>query len=359
MGRAANNFDCIRLIAALMVVVSHSFSLTGTGASEPFMRWLGGYDSGGHIGVAIFFVISGYLVSGSVMRRSTTDYLASRALRIIPALVLVTCFEVFVIGPVFTNLPLSAYFSDVLTWKHLTNPLVFTLQFRLPGVFETLVVSGVNGSLWTLPAECALYLILPAVMFCGLLTKRGSVLLFACFALAYFVATGYFGLNNWTNRGPLIFRGILAFDAIKLATFFFAGAALWANRDVIPLHSGGAIICGIILFAAARTATAGLAYFICLPYLVIFAALKLPVISLEKVGDLSYGTYVFAFPIQQSLITIFGLGSIGPNELTLMTVPVTLALAFLSWRLVEQPALRFRTRQSHPAGHELVINRAA
>jgi peptidoglycan/LPS O-acetylase OafA/YrhL len=93
-----------------------------------------------------------------------------------------------------------------------------------------------------------------------------------------------------------VLRWIMVYSAFKLATFFFAGAALWANRDVIPLHAVGSIICCALLLAASQTYTAPVAYFLCLPYLVIFAALKTPVVSLEKIGDLSYGTYLFAFP---------------------------------------------------------------
>ncbi|MBO0798929.1 MAG: acyltransferase, partial [Blastocatellia bacterium] len=195
-----NNFDCLRLIAALMVLCSHSFALTGT-PFEPFVAWFGGYDTGGGMGVAIFFIISGFLVSGSVERRATIDYLASRALRIVPALAVVTCFEVLLLGPAFTTLSLSAYFSDFSTWSHLANPLIYRIDLWLPGTFKELPNSAVNGSLWTLPYECSLYLILPAVALCGGLTKRGTIIVCAaCFA-GYFTVSGYLGLTA-SNPGP-------------------------------------------------------------------------------------------------------------------------------------------------------------
>jgi peptidoglycan/LPS O-acetylase OafA/YrhL len=336
-----NNFDCIRLIAALLVLVSHSYALTGASDREPFVRWLG-YDSGGGIGVTIFFVMSGFLVSGSVARRSTVDYLMSRIMRILPALALVTCFEVLVIGPVFTSLPLSVYFSSPETMQHLTNAAVFPVHFGLPGVFTSLVHPVVNGSLWTLPAECGLYLLLPAIAFCGGLTRRGAILAFLLCAAGYIVSNIYFGLT-WESQGPEVVRGIRLFAMLKLATFFFAGSALWTNRDTVPLNVGGAIVCGGVLFAVMGTTSAQAAYFLCVPYLVIFAVLKTPVISLEKVGDLSYGTYLFAFPVQQSIVSIFG-ASVGPLFLTVIALPITLVLAFLSWRFVERPALRWRSR---------------
>src|SRR5262245_53522115 len=80
-----NNFDIIRLFAALLVLISHCYPLTGV-ATDPFAHYFGEYDTGGGWGVAIFFVISGFLVTRSVMERSTWVYLRSRVLRIVPAL---------------------------------------------------------------------------------------------------------------------------------------------------------------------------------------------------------------------------------------------------------------------------------
>jgi peptidoglycan/LPS O-acetylase OafA/YrhL len=325
-----------------MVVVSHSFALTGT-PFEPFSNWTG-YDSGGGIGVAIFFVISGYLVSGSVERRSTADYLASRALRIMPALALVTCFEVLVIGPAFTTLSLPAYFSNIATWGHLANPLIYGINFWLPGTFKNLPNIAVNGSLWTLPIECGLYLLLPAMAFCGGITKRGTAIAFAACCAAYFIATSWFGLTT-QKQGPEVLRGVETLSAVKLTTFFFAGAALRAYRDDISLNAGGAIICCALLYAAAWTPVAMAVYFACLPYLVIFIAFRPPAISLERIGDLSYGIYLFAFPVQQSLITMFHLDQ-RPIRLLELAIPVVVSLAFLSWRYVEAPALRLRSRKT-------------
>jgi peptidoglycan/LPS O-acetylase OafA/YrhL len=112
------------------------------------------------------------------------------------------------------------------------------------------------------------------------------------------------------------------------------------------LDTGAAIICGVVLFAAAGTVVATLAYMVCLPYLVIFIALKTPVLSFDKIGDLSYGTYLFAFPVQQSLIWLFGFEHIGPIGLSVVAVSITFLLAFASWRLVEKPCLQLRKRMS-------------
>jgi len=327
-----NNFDGLRLFAALLVLFSHSFSAAGR--PEPLIERIGGQETFGTIGVAIFFVISGYLVSASFSRRSVPDYLKSRALRIIPALVLISCFDVFVIGPAFTTLPLSAYFMNPATWSHLANLRVFGISEYLPGVFSSLPIQAVNGSLWTLPPECSLYLALPVVAFFGGATKRGSVIVFGVCAISSFIL-----LWLWVGEGIHGFR--VPALAAKLATYFFAGSALWANRDSVSLRGAGAFGCVAMLCVLGPTPAQSVAFATCLPYLVIFAAVKTPVLSLEKIGDLSYGTYLFAFPIQQSLVAMYGFG---PWLLMTTAVPLVLMLALASWRLVEAPSLRFRKR---------------
>lgn len=338
-----NNFDSLRLMAAMFVLIYHSYALTGAAGPDPFYKYLGGYDSGGGIGVAIFFVISGYLVSGSAARHTTLNYIASRALRILPALIAVSVFDVFVIGPLFTSMSLPDYFSSPQTWDHLANPMIFGLTGSLPGTFTNHVVPAVNGSLWTLPIECGFYLLLPVIGFCGALTRIGSLAVLGACLIAYAIAVTWFGLD-WAHPGATVIRGVSVFYGLRYAVFFSAGSALWLWRDWIAPNTGGALIAGALLVAASQCFAAPLAYFLCLPYLVIYAAVSLPHLPLgEKIGDLSYGTYLFAFPIQQAVLSALGPAT-GPNTLSLVAIPITLLLASASWRWIENPALQLRNR---------------
>jgi peptidoglycan/LPS O-acetylase OafA/YrhL len=90
------------------------------------------------------------------------------------------------------------------------------------------------------------------------------------------------------------------------------------------------------------TPVAPIAYVTCLPYLVIFAALKTPALPLERIGDLSYGVYVFGMPVQQGIIASFH-GQVSGEVVAAITTPIVLVLAFASWRLVEKPVLGWRT----------------
>ena len=324
-----------------MVVIGHSYAMVTT-KGDPFYFYLGGYDSGGGFGLAIFFVISGYLVSQSVLRRSTADYLVSRVLRIVPALCLVTCVEVLVIGPIFTKLSLAEYFSSGVTLGRFWNPAVFPITLFLPGVFTSLRIPFVNGSLWTLPVECSFYLVLPIIAFFGALSRRGSIVIVCLSIVGYFVATTYFSLG-WDARGPELLRGVSLYVALRYAVFFVLGAALWVNRDRVPVTGGGAMLCCILLFAGVGAPASVLLYMLCLPYLVIYVATKTPVVSIRKIGDLSYGLFLFAWPIQQSLQETFS--HIGPRTLTITATAIGLAVAYASYWTVESRFLKLRKKR--------------
>ena len=169
-----NHFHLLRLAAALLVLFAHCFHLLDRAGDEPIGRWFLRLDAS-LLGVTMFFFISGFLVARSWdTRGNLPEFLVARALRIAPALWLALGVTVFVLGPLFTTLPLPAYFSDPATWKYLALNAVLRTQYLLPGVFESNPLPGVNGSLWTIPLEVTLYLILGVVGWAGLLGHDGT-----------------------------------------------------------------------------------------------------------------------------------------------------------------------------------------
>lgn len=336
-----NNFDALRLGAALLVMASHSYPMTGAG-SDPVTRIFPGI-SGGDMAVAAFFVISGFLVTISAGRRSPFDFVRARLIRILPALIAVTLFAVLIVGPIFTTLPLASYATSRGTVAYLGNAYVFGLQFRLPGTFAGLPVQGsVNGSLWTLPLEVAMYAILMVLTASGLRTRRGSLGVALLFVAAFAISATYYGLG-WNNRGPMLFSNVQVYPFLRYAIFFFIGAALSFWLEWIPLRWPAALGVAATWVVSAHFNLFYPIFFLALPYLVIYIAMALPAVDLRKIGDLSYGTYLFAFPIQQSVVQIFGKG-IGPWGLMATATPIVLAVAFISWRWLEKPALGWKMK---------------
>lgn len=334
----SNNFDAIRLFAAVLVIVSHSYPISGR--SEIHLL---GYDTVGGFAVAVFFIVSGFLVSKSVEQRTTLDYLAARALRIVPGLIALTLFEVLVVGVAFTTNPIFEFLRDRSTLSHVLDPLIYWNRPSLPGVFSSLPISAVNGSLWTIPLEVTCYLILPVIAALGLLKRPWPLFVVAAVALTLIVETTVYKLS-WGNQGGAIASNVPLFSFTRNALFFVIGSAYWVYRDRIALDPGLAI-CAVVMFVvSSEYELQQVVAYAALPYLVLFVALYRPVSipALKNLGDCSYGTYLYAFPIQQSLVSLLGTGH--PTRITLLAVPIAIAIGVLSWRFVEEPALRRRTR---------------
>lgn len=335
-----NNFDIIRMIAASLVLISHSFPLAGH-SYEPFAR-LGGYETGGGFGVNAFIVISGFLICRSVERGDIEAFYRARFLRIVPALAVVTLLQVFIIGPLFTDASLMQYFS--LNLRQFLNVFVFTVVPSAPTVFTDLPHGQViNGSLWTLPIEAAFYVVI-SFLFVGQVLRPARF-----WVVLVILAAGYYQLQvsgcSWADQCGMIARNLPLYSTTRLAVFFSIGAACWIYRDHIPLSPWIAFFALVALALAASNPgiVKDVFFFVCFSYLVVFFGCyaKVEVNWYEKLGDLSYGTYVFAWPVQQIVLSLFGL-EMSPYVFAIIAFVPTLILAYASWNLVEKRALLFK-----------------
>lgn len=335
---ANNNFDLLRIGLAVLVIYCHCFSLKHSDF-EPVNAYLH-YGYGGNLAVYGFLVISGFLVTRSLCERSIDDYVFARIARVIPGLALITLVEVFVIGAIFTKERLWTFLSYV-GFRHLWNVTVFGLDSRLFAVFpDTTPPWLMNGSLWTIPIECSFYIILPIIMLTAGL-RRSVVPLFLLSLIAQ-PAAKYFELSQ-EAPGASLLTNVHAFPFIDLSSYFFAGAAAWMVRDRIPFNLGLLSISLIGLYAAAGAALSDLALKLFLPYLVLYASMAGGIGTRLKraIGDLSYGTYLFGFPITLSVIA--AAGGLSVHQTFFVAIAITLACAWLSWRFVEQPCLRAKS----------------
>src|SRR5579884_3235028 len=178
----ANNFDALRLFAALAVVFSHSFLIAeGSEASEPFVRLTGNQCVLGLVGVFVFFVISGYLVTESWCRRpAPLRFATRRLLRIYPGLAVNALVSALLLGPLVTGMSLGAYLASPELGKFFAH--ILTLNpgpLQLPGVLFAKNSVGllVNGSLWTLRYEVMMYGLVLLLGIAGLLRPWVAVLL--------------------------------------------------------------------------------------------------------------------------------------------------------------------------------------
>lgn len=336
-----NNFDFMRFVAATLVVFSHSFPLIGKFDQEPFMRW-SGHFGGGALGVAIFFVMSGYLVTASRQNSANAlQFLLKRALRIFPALAVVVLLSVFVLGPLLTTLPLGTYLLHPGTRGYLWN-IALWLHFTLPGVFSGLPYSGpVNGSLWTLPIEASMYVAVAILGAIGLLRRQWlSIGLVALVALYAYVLSD----QEMQKIGLLK-------EFIKFGIYFFIGATLYVFDRMIPWRAWIAALLLIGWIASFHTPYGAYCMFVAVSYCTLYIARSSwpPLANFGRYGDFSYGIYIYSFPVQQTLVQLFGPTNLSPLQLFFMAQAIALTCAAISWHLIEKPALRLKRRLPAPA----------
>lgn len=339
-----NNFDLLRTAAAMAVIFSHSYALTGV-RGEPF-AWLNGAYSASKVAVCAFFILSGFLIA-----RSWSDdprllaYAAKRLSRIVPAYAAVTLFSALVLGPLFTTLSLGDYFGSKTTWSYIKyNLLFYKMQYVLPGVFADLKYpNAVNGSIWSLAVEMYLYILVPLLGSIGCLLKgwgRHAILLL----VAGLLITEWHAFQT-PGSDSLVFFHQLVRPGLRCALCFAIGSCFYVYRDSIPLSTPLAVFATAILVGSWRTPYASLALFACLPYLTFWLAFRPSAVGrrFSQWGDPSYGLYIYAFPAQQMLLHFF------PEMPVLLhflvSVAVVMPLAYLSWHLLERPILQFTRRR--------------
>ncbi|MBW8455726.1 MAG: acyltransferase [Pseudomonas sp.] len=344
MAHRDNNFDFLRFFAASMVVVGHSFWLSGRGASEPLRLFSGSYDSA-DIAVHVFFVMSGFLIAASWLNsHSVLDFAAKRALRIFPALIVSVLFAVLLVGPLATEWSLGEYIAAPGTLNYLANVLLVT-EFRLPGVFESNPFPNtVNGSLWTLPYEVLMY---ATVMTLGLLRVFGRSA--ALVGLALMMAVHFYLMPAYDMQADLVRK------VTRLGMFFYAGVAFYLYRErIVWSWKLAALLVGVNVISA-RSDYWQLVHVLTLPYLTLYLAqLRIPRLAgFGKAGDFSYGLYIFSFPIQQ-LIMHWTDGRLPLIPFMLLAFAASFIAAALSWHLIESPALalkRYLPRRRRPAAN--------
>lgn len=269
-------FDILRLTGAALVIFGHSYALLGQRVPSMFGQ------QPHVVGVKLFFLVSGFLITASWLRDPhLVRFVVKRLLRVMPALIAVVALTALVLGPIISTD--AAYFESPKVWTYVWRNIALLPYHELPGVFEGNPHPVVNGSLWTLPVEAFCYALTPVVL--TLISNR------------QIAAAGYVA--------AAIVLGALTVD-VEVMGFGLNGAA-----EMMPYFWMG---------AAYRLAGG-----------------RVPMFPLRALpADLSYGTYLMAFPVQQTIIMLSP--GIGPLALIVLTLAVVLPAAWLSWRFVEQAA---------------------
>ncbi len=320
-------FDYLRLGLALAVLVWHSIILTSGSLAAYHALWSGPFRFLAAAILPMFFALSGFLVTGSLARTRLHQFATLRLLRLVPALAVEVTLSALILGAFFTTLPLRDYLTSPELGGYFGN-ILGLVHFTLPGVFaDNRVPRVVNSQLWTIPFELECYVSLAIVsLLTGLRRRRLFVALLVAFSLA--ATAGAFLENSISPFGPLQGR--------VLVVAFLAGAGIHLYRDRIPYASFLGVVAGVASMVLLQIPNTAFLAALPIAYLTVWIGLMRP----PKIpfGDLSYGVYLFHFPIQQTIAHLFP-GVECWWRMILMALPPSLLCAWLSWNLVEQPIL--------------------
>lgn len=323
-----NNFDLLRHLAAGLVLWWHSFLLSAA-SRDP----LAGTFIDGALGVNIFFAISGYLISDSWFRRNDPlAFVEARLLRIMPALIASVLLSACLIGPLLTSAALTEYFADWrLRWFVAGNISMLWMGEELPYLFlDNPHPSVVNASLWTLPKETAMYCVVLGV---GLLCRwrRLSGAFIPIFAAAFAYATWRF-LESAQNEHALTF--------LRVSRYFLAGAILGRMTFDARANAVWALALSALMLALpdSRFIQAAVPPLALACGVLALARMPMPAaIAGRWKVDLSYGLYVYGYPLQQVIVHFHK--QLGGHAVFFIALCLTSLLALASWLLLEKPAL--------------------
>ena len=326
VGQKSENLHFMRFLAALLVIISHSF-VFGTGglAGEWLVELTGAQLTMGGLAVSIFFLCGGYLIAMSMEKSKTAKkYFEARLIRLLPPLFFVT-FALVILGGFLTQLSVTEYYTSIDTWKYMLNS-IFVLTHNLPGVFTNNISgSAVNGALWTLPVEFVCYVLCFIAYKLGFLDKKRfpwSIPLVAVGTAAVWIVGGIIPLAR---------------EVIRPVLLFYIGMGYWIYREHIRLNTKYFLIAvtGFLLSFLLHLGYIGMLLFF--PYIMFTMWFGFTQCNpkIGKIGNYSYGIYLWGCPVQQSIVHFMG-GEMNPYLNFILAIPIATVLGMITYEISEK-----------------------
>jgi peptidoglycan/LPS O-acetylase OafA/YrhL len=340
--RQSNNFNLIRLVLALLVIVAHSAELVDGNRSREWLTRIFHTLSFGEVAVDGFFVLSGYLILQSwLVQPAPGIFLRKRLLRIVPAYLVAALLCAFVVGPL--GAAPAPYFAGIW-WGGLLKSLLWLDTPATPPTFIGSHYPSVNGAMWTIHYEFLCYLMVLALGWSGLLRRRHAVAVVAAVFIAAWMAARAGGLA-WAGA-HIEEEGLLI---ARFGSFFFMGGLYLRYRlSARAAQSRPRLALAGLLACLLFSASAELGLLVPGAWLLFFAAFydTRALDRLRHLPDLSYGVYLYGWPLGKLLLCY--LPALSPLPLMLLTAVLACGCGLLSWTWIERPALALKQRGAVP-----------
>lgn len=287
-----NNLSMIKFFLAYLVVFSHSFPITnGPTYFDPIHRLTNGQLDLGNLSVCIFLFYSGLLITSSLLRTSQDGrhFFRKRLKRIIPPLFIVLIFTAFIIGPIFTDISLKDYFSDISPYMYVLKNTFLITTHNIIGLWENNPYNlSANGSLWTLPVEFLCYIACFILYKMKLLNSKKfkyTLIPFLILFISQKFVYDYFPFLE---------------IVLPLFMLFYIGILYYIYQDKIILNNYIAILMFILIIISLKFNLYIYMKIIAIPYIFTWLAFYFKVRIKSNIFKLSYEIYLIGFVIQQA-----------------------------------------------------------
>lgn len=328
----SNQFNFLRFFAAFLVFFGHGYVLLGLTPTTILSHGLGVY---------IFFAISGYLISMSWDKDPFLyRFFIRRSIRIFPALIVCILLSVIVLGSILTTLSIKEYLSHDATLVYIKN-IFLHVSYYLPGVFEhNPLPNAVNGSLWSLPVEFMMYILVAIV---GSLISKSYI--------KYIVLTLFIFLLFATKYWALETKDVIIFYGMDLKTILYTGVYFWAGAFLYHFNfkkyfsfETFTISFLVLIFVFQWGNIYSWLSYILIPFVVLsFGFSTSKYLEIFNKADYSYGLYIYAFPVQQTMVYLYPTLSIYFH--LIIGFIITIILASISWHFIEKPFLQLKPKK--------------
>ena len=336
-----NNFGFLRLLFAYLVIISHSSELVYNSPLRELFHMITGSVTFGMLAVDGFFLISGYLIYQSYENsKNFSSYMVKRVLRIFPGFIVASFLSlIFVVA--LTNNPQLLSNLNLYEWvKIFLKALILSTPY-VDGLLLNASRQIINGSIWTVRYEFFCYLFVPLIALLSF--KKINILILTFLFLSICVYMIAYDVN-YIYRNVAFFS---LFQFFRMTTAFLVGTCFYKYRHLIKWKQNYVAFCflALIFIRLVSTTFFELGLIILGGYIMFNFAFIFKSKMLEKIGaktDISYGVYLYAWPIQ--IVIIHHFNSVNPWLLSAITILLASVVGYISWISIEKPFMNINKR---------------